>query len=208
MIGSWNVRGCNDPTKIREIRNFIIVRKLYLICILDSKVRALNEEKCQRKLMQQWRFYSHNVKNSTGRLWIGWDPSRCNVEILHSSNHWIHGNVHVIQQNSRFLLTFVYGVTDLYTRRELWDFLVSTAPSASTYPWCVLGDFNAIRHPSEHGGGRIVWKVEDNEFNEACHAAGLEELNTVGCHFTWTNRRVRDPILSRLDRVLVSSCWF
>ena len=70
-----------------------------------------------------------------------------------------------------------------------------------------MGDFNAIRNPCKRKGGRTTWRTEDIEFDAACKAAELEELNSVGCYFTWSNRQVLDPILRRLDRVLGNAQW-
>ena len=105
--------------------------------------------------------------------------------------------------------------------RSRTEIIKGALPGGDGILACVNGRANVVAVSESHEiaqvpylgqvtkiGTIIVWKAEDNEFNEACHTAGLEELNTIGCHFTWTNRRVRDPILSRLDRVLVSSYWF
>ena len=50
-FGFWNVRGCNDPLKIKEIRKCILDNNLYLFSILEMKVKAVNEQSHQRSLL-------------------------------------------------------------------------------------------------------------------------------------------------------------
>ena len=45
MIGCWNVSGCNESTKVSEIRNLVFSNNLCLISILDTKVKEANKRK-------------------------------------------------------------------------------------------------------------------------------------------------------------------
>lgn len=70
--------------------------------------------------------------------------------------------------------------------------------------WCILGDFNNIRDPSERLGvcQREIGESSINEFNEWIEKLEVNKAPWLGRKFTWfrPNRTVR----SKLDRFLVS----
>ena len=52
-VGIWNVRGCNDPLKIKEINNLVSSNNLCLLSVLGTKVSKANEHRQQNKLLHQ-----------------------------------------------------------------------------------------------------------------------------------------------------------
>lgn len=47
----------------------------------------------------------------------------------------------------------------------------------------------------------------DGALNDCINSAGLYDLRFCGQFFSWSNRRNHDPILKKLDRVLINSSW-
>lgn len=45
------------------------------------------------------------------------------------------------------------------------------------------------------------------DLRECLDFAGLKDLTIRGKLFTWSNKRVEDPIVKKLDRVLVNDLW-
>ena len=207
MLACWNIRGCNDAAKNRELRNLVASQNLCLLGILETKVKATNEMKRQRGLLQQWHFVSSLNAQAVGRIWVGWDPARCSIRVVNKSDQWVHCSVNHHEQNLHFFLTVVYGATDTVARRHLWDFLEATANTISNTAWAVIGDFNATRMQGDRKGGNLSPRMEDMDFNQACYRAELDDLKTAGCEYTWFNRQTRNPIFRKLDRVLVNSEW-
>lgn len=109
-----------------------------------------------------------------------------------------------------FLVSFVYASNDEATRQSLWDELVSFSSDSRLdgKAWVVLGDFNQIRHPSEHStaNGSNVDRPT-RLFRDVLLNASLEDLNFRGNTFTWWNKRKRYPIAKKLDRILVNDKW-
>ena len=66
--------------------------------------------------------------------------------------------------------------------------------------WCIWGDFNAIRFPSERPGGRRISSTM-REFSDFIFERGLMDLPLTGGLCTWSNSRS----WSRIDCFLVSS---
>lgn len=56
---TWNVRGLNNPVKIREIKQFVLNNKLTLFALLETGVKAHNHERIMNKFGRQWK-WAHN----------------------------------------------------------------------------------------------------------------------------------------------------
>ncbi|KHN11878.1 hypothetical protein glysoja_041393, partial [Glycine soja] len=74
--------------------------------------------------------------------------------------------------------------------------------------WCVLGDFNSIRHQDERvSAAQFVGPDPSiSEFNSWISEMALEEVRSIGRKFTWF--RPNGSAMSRLDRFLLSDEWF
>ena len=71
--------------------------------------------------------------------------------------------------------------------------------------WCVGGDFNAIRYPTEKlGGSRITASMRS--FDGFIRDCELKDIPLSNAQFTWSVNRGR-VMSSRIDRFLVTSLW-
>ncbi|KAG6717072.1 hypothetical protein I3842_04G079200 [Carya illinoinensis] len=95
----------------------------------------------------------------------------------------------------------VYGPNIDRDRRLLWDELVGLH-SWWDLPWCIGGDFNAIRFTSECFGNRRM-RPAMSEFSECIFELNLVDLPLAGGLYTWANNQT----WSRLDRFLISPEW-
>jgi endonuclease/exonuclease/phosphatase family metal-dependent hydrolase len=64
--------------------------------------------------------------------------------------------------------------------------------------WCIGGDFNVTRFPSERSGGDSAMM----EFSDFISEQGLLDLPLVGGSYTWSLSN--PPMWSRIDRLFVS----
>ncbi|KAK9733165.1 hypothetical protein RND81_04G048100 [Saponaria officinalis] len=141
--------------------------------------------------------------HSNGRIWVLWSCSSLRVTLVDAGDQWLHVRIEESGRPS-YMVTFVYGMNDAAKRVSLWSFLCQVTVSL---PWVVLGDFNCVRYHNE----RIRNSQPDcramEAFNDAVCNAGLEDISTRGCVFTWTNKQLSDRKWMRLDRVLVNCQW-
>ncbi|XP_056691623.1 uncharacterized protein [Spinacia oleracea] len=126
IICSWNVRGLIDPNKTRELKSFLSVNKVDVIAILETRVRENNNSKIQQKLGGGWNWHCNSSCNPRGRIWL------------------VHGELVDSKGVSMCLITFVYGLHTVETRKALWSALSGIADMVPSSPWLVLGDFNAV----------------------------------------------------------------
>uniref|UniRef100_A0A2N9I4J4 Reverse transcriptase domain-containing protein n=1 Tax=Fagus sylvatica TaxID=28930 RepID=A0A2N9I4J4_FAGSY len=100
--------------------------------------------------------------------------------------------------------TGLYGPTNDSLRRELWEELRDVQGTWS-HPWCVFGDFNVVRFPSERlGCNRLSSHMMD--FSDFIDSSNLVDLPLGGGPYTWSSGSV-NPSMSRIDRFLISSDW-
>ncbi|GAV67935.1 hypothetical protein CFOL_v3_11438 [Cephalotus follicularis] len=101
----------------------------------------------------------------------------------------IHGKA-VLSNGFVVRLSFVYGLCDYRSRRDLWKDLIVHAQLASSVPWLILGDFNVSRFPHEHLNGPPRVSKAMSEFNECLKSMEVDDIRSVGRFFTWSNKRV------------------
>lgn len=110
-----------------------------------------------------------------------------------------------------FTAIFVYGYNTEIQRRDLWEELISVSNNrlVQEAPLVVMGDFNQIRVASEHFSlASYPLPVSGmRELQECLQESGLDDLETRGVFYSWSNGRPEDHILRKLDRVLGNDVW-
>jgi len=109
-----------------------------------------------------------------------------------------------LEDNFEWGLIGVYGPNDDHLRCALFEELVSFMSSWDIL-WCLGGDFNVIRFPSERSsGGHLTWAMRGfSAFIDSCN---LIDPPLEGARFTWSSHEVV-PVLSRIDWFLYSVEW-
>ena len=92
----------------------------------------------------------------------------------------------------------VYGPNRAVERSLMWEELAGVAAWWEV-PWCVGGDFNVARYPTERVGS-ADFSPAMREFSNFIFSMGLIDLPMEGGSFTWSNARSR----SRIDRFICS----
>ncbi|GAV92717.1 Exo_endo_phos domain-containing protein [Cephalotus follicularis] len=136
-----------------------------------------------------------------------WDAAHIVFDPFCINEQAIHGKV-TLPNQQEIMVSFVYGLCDNRDRKHLWNDIISHASCNKKSPWTVLGDFNVTRFSHEHSNNCRVTKAME-EFNGALRSAELEDINSTGLKFTWSNmRRGTDAIFKKLDRALGNWQWF
>lgn len=58
--------------------------------------------------------------------------------------------------------------------------------AACASPWLILGDFNNVQRYDEKCNGAEVTLNEIKDFVDCCWNAGLSDLRSIVCFYTWT----------------------
>lgn len=91
----------------------------------------------------------------------------------------------------------VYEPVDKSEKQEFWAELAAIGGLRDD-PWCVMGDFNAIRLFEDMNQGRL-YRKEMDWFNELIDNSSLVVFDMEGHKFTYSNKR-STPTLSRIDK--------
>lgn len=86
----WNVRGINCQQKHKEVRYVIPQKKVGLIRLLETKVKAHNMGKLYLNLFKSWCFTSNSSFHKGGRIIIGGNLKSFHVNIIACSSQLIH----------------------------------------------------------------------------------------------------------------------
>lgn len=202
---SWNIRGFNDPQKLIELKKLLKEFKINIVGLLETKVKYRNFANFSKKFGTAWKWTHNYDYSSRGRIWLGWNSNDLIVDILMVTVQLIHCKVFIRAHNCEVLLTIVYGLHSIEARRPLWDDLVKVA---SNQPWLVCGDFNAVLDVDDRISGADVTDYECRDFKLCLADAGLQEIATKGCRYTWNSKGDGVArISSKLDRGLVNMGW-
>jgi len=101
----------------------------------------------------------------------------------------------------------VYAPCDAPSKCVLWEYVKQLKYLDLGGLWCILGDFNSIRHPSERVSV-TQREADDNnitEFNDWIADLEVEEVSCVGRKFTWY--KPNGAAKRKLDRFFVSDEW-
>ena len=98
----------------------------------------------------------------------------------------------------------MYGPNSPRLRSLLWDELGFLCGFCGLH-WCLGGDFNVVRFPTEKlNGDRLTSSLRD--FDSFIRECNLRDIPLSNARFTWSARR-HYTIASRLDRFLFSPPW-
>lgn len=156
-------------------------------------------------VIQQLQFDSSSWVESQGRsggIWLLWNKSRVGIQILSSTQHFIHA---LVEDDGRppWLCTVVYINPNAQLKRSGFEEIRNLAGTI-TLPWLIVGDFNDILAGSEKIGGRPVDMRRCNGFSNWIQNCGLIDFGSVGPKFTWRGPEIGGygRVFERLDRCL------
>ncbi|XP_074305730.1 uncharacterized protein LOC141640950 [Silene latifolia] len=116
----------------------------------------------------------NNDSHDGGRIWIIWDASNYDVEVLRSEAQVVHTRVTFLPTGKAWWLSMVYGFNSLAERVGLWQCLKSMK-NAVRGPWVVMGDFNNVLAMNERIGSEVT-DAEVRDFQECVDYCGLCDI--------------------------------
>ena len=81
--------------------------------------------------------------------------AKCKLGELASFEQFIQCEIQLLDVNKSFYVYFVYADNRYLGRRQLWRDICDISSSINSFPWLVVGDFNANRYIHEKVGGDI-----------------------------------------------------
>ncbi|XP_058775761.1 uncharacterized protein LOC131650039 [Vicia villosa] len=202
-IVSYNIRGGGNPLKQRRIKECLMKGKADLCFLQETKIKSISG-KIVNSLWSdcgvEWS--AHDSRGQSGGLLIMWK-----MDVF--SPVFSFGGTGLIGICGNFggkqcFFVNVYSPCDLLSKRKLWEDLLSLRSKWGGGEWCLGGDFNTVRFPSEHIGRSNSQRSQDShEFNDFIGLMNLIDLPTSHRKFTWCKGGVGGA-MRRIDRFLLS----
>ena len=104
-----NVRGLNHGDKQKLVKEFIVVHKVGLVALLETRIKTQNMGRMYLNMFSNWCFKTNSSWHHGGRIVIAWNALIFHVNILFCSSQIMHLQVEVINKSLKFNTTFVYG---------------------------------------------------------------------------------------------------
>ncbi|XP_074298666.1 uncharacterized protein LOC141629589 [Silene latifolia] len=205
MIGFWNIRGLNSPTKQKYIKWFLHDHNVGLFGLLETKVKpSLNS--VRHNICDGWCIFTNTQWHKGGRVWLIWKPNLYQIHFIEYNAQFIHVKVDELATRESFHLTMIYAFNGVQERKELWARLCHFQDTMFG-PWLICGDFNTVPRPSERLRRQSI-EEEMDDFQLCTDYCNIVDMPAMGSYFTWNNKHEANTrVFSRLDRALVNHEW-
>lgn len=180
-IGSWNVRGFNNIETQKEVSKLLKKHSMDIFGIIECKMGENRVDALMSLMFPSWRHCNNFATYQPGRIIVMWNPSTVEVSILEVHSQVIHLAITCKVTTKTFLVTFVYGLHSISTRRTLWDILLSYV-SARKFSLVTFGQGNVL-FDDERENGSLVMPYETRDFLNCALSLGLVDIPSIGVYF-------------------------
>jgi hypothetical protein len=173
-ILSWNVRGLNKRRKRLKISNLLRDWKVDIICLQETKVHGMSRS-IVRSLWSCNRvdWCCLDSCGASGGILIMWDKRVVEKVDVCLGEYTLAVSFRNVVDRFVWAFAGVYGPHSDVDRRILWDELAGVF-SWWSMSWCIAGDFNVTRFPSERLGEGSTSVMRD--FSDFVFDQGLMDL--------------------------------
>jgi hypothetical protein len=204
-IITWNVRGLNDLNKRLLVRHLLRSWKADIICLQETKPDLITKG-LVRNIWGihhvDWLYLSS--MGASGGILLMWDTRV--VEKIEDAVgvYFVSCKFRPVINHQEWAFSGVYGPQTDRERLIMWDELAGIS-SWWEVPWCIGGDLNVVRFPSEKARGHNFTQAMA-DFSDFISSCGLVDPPLEGGQYTWSNSR-EEEAMSRLDRFLFTPNW-
>jgi hypothetical protein len=203
-IISWNVRGLGNPLKRKKIKVEVRQREPDVLMLQETKVEVVDGLLIRSVWDSRHKDWSYLPSvGASGGILVVWDSrvATCLDVIRGSFSLSVFLD---FKDRGKAWISAVYGPNSPSERGPFWEELFALGGLCSPV-WCLGGDFNVIRTPTEkNGGSRITRSMR--EFNSFIAECCLRDIPLVNGSFTWSGPGPRF-VSTRIDRFLFTTGW-
>ncbi|GLT69032.1 hypothetical protein SLA2020_412150 [Shorea laevis] len=201
-IISWNCRGAAKSNFCKGAMDLKRIHNPSMMLILETKLTT-QDARDQAASLGFPKSCIVDSKGLRGGLWLLWDDSMVNVDVVSHGSQAIHAVVQVCNNplfHSNWFFSGIYCRPPFEIRTLFWQELKSMANIISI-PWMNIGDFNHILDQSEKFGGNPPSQTRMEAYLNCMNACNMIDLGFIGNRFTWINCKFSSQLIKeRLDR--------
>ncbi|XP_041025339.1 uncharacterized protein LOC121265718 [Juglans microcarpa x Juglans regia] len=201
----WNCRELGNPLTVNVLRNLTKEKYPNLVFLVETKCRR-NRMEVVRRCLQMDGCFSVDCVGFSGGTALIWKED-WSVKVINYTRWHISALIQEEGSGPTWQFTGFYGHPDTGKRSSSWQLLKMLKPTSSI-AWLCAGDFNKILQQSDKicGASRPYKQIE--EFRQAVECCGLNDIQSYGQEFTWSNNRNgREFTKEKIDRALGNKEW-
>ena len=204
-ILSWNVRGGNDGAKRKVLKAFIKMQRANVVCLQETKLKEVSNRMIRSLGVGRFlEWVAIKAEGAFEGILIFWDTWVIQLLEKEEGQYTLSCRFKSLEENFNWVFTGVYGPTVHGRREDLWEELGAIRGLWGD-PWCLRGDFNAIRAPRERNrGGSFTHSMRG--FSQVTDELELKDIPMQGGLFTWKGGP-NNGSMARLDRFLITKEW-
>lgn len=117
---TWNMRDINKSYKQKELKNYLKTVKIYLVGLVEIRVKQHNAMKILNNIAPGWGFHNNYQEADNGRIWLIWDGYKFSVNLLVVASQMVHRKVTDKTTVTEQLMTIIYCFNIVEQRLSLW----------------------------------------------------------------------------------------
>jgi len=184
---SINIRGLGGEIKWKYLQNLIRKERPGVICIQQTKLVSINSKKCYALLgSNDIKLVHRSVEVDGGGILTMWYNQIFNcTRIMEGKGFIVIIEEYKIWEGEQVVkvgIINVYPSCLISEKMELWKDIENIKDTDNSLAWCVVGDFNAVRHHSERKGigQERINRAELDVFNTFIDKCQLFDIPVVG----------------------------
>lgn len=176
IISTWNVRGMNKSLRQREVIKFIRDNDVGILGLLETRIKQPKADSIRRQFGMHWSFADNYGEASNGRIWVAWNGTVVQFQVISSTPQCIHGYLKRSDGSFSTFSTFVYALDE---RDALWT-EIRRLHSMTYEAWIVVGDFNNVLYSTDRVRGLPVCDSKCENFRNVLMDAQLQDVVYTG----------------------------
>lgn len=108
MLVSWNVRGLNKASKLRDISSRLLKLLPEIVILMKTRVKHSKAKLVRDKLNLKRRYLDNYQYSENGRVQIEWDNTKLDIKHINSTNQFIRCGVFYTMINAQKWIIFTY----------------------------------------------------------------------------------------------------
>lgn len=146
QILSWNIRGINNGTSVRNLKDIVTSYNVGIVCLQETKSEdVINNRLGYLSRLSSFKCLCQPSRGLSGGLLTGWDSNLFSCVAVAQDTSWIWSTFRHIQCGYTFHVINIYSPLDLDRKRQLWKDMRSIQECVGEEAVCFVGDFNCVR---------------------------------------------------------------
>lgn len=200
----WNVRGLNNPTRRKVVRDMVVQNNISLVCLQETKLASVDlgivHQCCAGDFFE---FVYSPTQGTRGGVLLAWKGEQLLLPNVLVQESFVAAHGRTVGGLPIGIFT-VYGPQDtndkLLFLNDLEHAVQTFIPAGTTL--ALTDDFNLIANVADKNNSRIDRRCL-GAFRRFINVLQLKDLYLHGWHFTWSNEQA-NAMMVKLDRVLVT----